>query len=94
MVGRMPKAIRRENHGRIPGTRCPARRNALSGFRPTPHNSRLTPYALPLTPCYNDDDAKSARRDRSPRSRVMWPACSQALKRSTTYVSPELVSVR
>jgi hypothetical protein len=43
---------------------------------------------------YKASEAKSARRDRSPRSSVMWPACSQLLKRSTAKVRPEVVSVR
>ena len=35
-----------------------------------------------------------ARRERSPRIRVIWPPWAQLRKRSTTWVSPELVSVR
>jgi hypothetical protein len=43
---------------------------------------------------YKASEAKSARRERSPRFRVMWPAYSQLLKRSTAKVRPEVVSVR
>ena len=43
---------------------------------------------------HSTSDAKSARRDRSPRASVTWPLCAQPLKRSTAKVRPELPSVR
>ncbi len=43
---------------------------------------------------YSTSAAWSASRERSPRCSVTWPECPQPLKRSTTYVSPELPSVR
>ena len=43
---------------------------------------------------YKMSDAKSASRERSPRTKVMWPECGQPRNRLTAYVRPEVISVR
>src|SRR6185295_11454044 len=61
---------------------------------------RNTPAADLFLNCGPDPDfystsaAWSAKRERSPRDRVMWPACAQSFMRSTTYVRPDEPSVR
>ena len=60
-----------------------------------PHGIEITSKARLCPGCsYRASEAKSARRDRSPRLSVMWPAWFQLLKRSTAKVRPEVVSVR
>ena len=90
--GRGEENDEKGTHGRI-GLRGPGQsfRGLTTAYNPAMYSA---PRSFAPSRRYKVSEAKSASRERSPRTRVMWPECGHPLKRFTEYVKPLVISDR